>query len=91
MHCLRYNQVLLLAGNDVIVFSPLGALQVKSECMLCKGDYDFILVNLAPFLIHSSFTICMEMTSLCYLRKGRCRQILNLDFVRVTATIYISV
>ena len=48
IHHFRYNQVLWWSGNDVIVFSPLGSaagVQVKSECILCKSDHDFMLVS----------------------------------------------
>ena len=37
VHRFRYNQVSPLAVYDVVVVSPLGALQVKSKCILCKG------------------------------------------------------
>ena len=45
MHRFRYEQVLRLAGNDVIRLSPLGgALLANSKCGFWKGYYDLILV-----------------------------------------------
>ena len=56
------NQILLLAGNDVKVFSPLGARPVVCRDGFLKGDLDFILVinkhvHHAQFTIKSRFTV----------------------------------
>jgi hypothetical protein len=37
MHRFRYNQVLLLTGNDVIVLSPLGGASGDSYLRIQKG------------------------------------------------------
>ena len=44
MHRLQSNQVLPLAGNDVMVLSPLGALQVIVYHEIGKGDPGIILM-----------------------------------------------
>ena len=44
MHRFRYDQVLPLPGNDVIVISPLGGAEVIHCGGFWKSDPDFILV-----------------------------------------------
>ena len=44
MHSFRFNQVFPLAGNDVIVLSPQGALQLNYMCEFWKSYRNLILV-----------------------------------------------
>ena len=41
---IRYNQVLWLAENDVIVFSPLRSAAGEVNAIYARGDHNFILV-----------------------------------------------
>jgi len=58
VHCFRYNELLLLAGNNAIAISSLGALQVGpiSDCRFWKGDPDFIFILSWHFLPISNGT-----------------------------------
>ena len=92
MHRFRYNQVLPLSGNDVIVISPLGALKVIHWSGFWKDDPDFILVfdNIHTSIMQS-FRFNQVLPLACKLRhsvisaRGRYRQIINLDSGRATA------
>ena len=55
MHRFRYNQVVPLSGNDVIVISPLGAMTVTHWGGFWKGDPDFMLFfdNIHTSIMHS--------------------------------------
>ena len=51
MHCFRYKQVLTLAGNDVIVLSPLGG--AASDFLI------WILKGRPRLYIHVALTVCV--------------------------------
>jgi len=50
MHGFRDNEVLLQAGYDVIVISPLGALQAIFYDGFGKSEHDFLIVFYSNFL-----------------------------------------
>jgi len=50
MHGFRDNEVLLLAGYDVIVISTLGALQANFHDGFGKSDHDFLIAFHTNFL-----------------------------------------
>jgi hypothetical protein len=62
-HRLRYNQVLPLTGNDVIVLHPLGGAASEFHYGIRKGNPDFM------FMLHEHFASILNRSQVVRLCK----------------------